>query len=97
LKSAPVTEFDYHYFEGFVFVDVEASDYIIAVAEHHQLRLCFAETSANLLYSLTGVKLDCLEVQNFDGNNIFCLIIHAFVYCSEGTSADFFVDDVFAD
>lgn len=97
LERAPVAEFDDHDLERFVLVDVEASDDIVAVAEHHQLRLRFAEASANLLHAVAGVEFDCLEVQNFDGHNGLGFIVHALVDCSEGASPDFIVDHVFAD
>lgn len=37
LKSASVAELNDHYFKGFVFVDIVTLDYVLAIAEHHEL------------------------------------------------------------
>lgn len=97
LQHSAIAKFDYHDFEGVVFVDVIASHDMLALAEHHQLGLGFAETTSDLAHFLVGLELDCAEVEHFNGDHALGLVIHAFVDLAECASADLVVDDVFVD
>lgn len=97
LQHATVAEFDDHDLERIVFIDVVASDYVIALAEHHELGLGSAEAATDLAHFLVGLELDCPEVEHFDCHHALCLVVHAFVDLPECSPSDLVVDDVFVD
>ena len=97
LEHSAIAVFDDHNFESLVFVDVIAFDYMLALALHHELGLCFAETASDLAHFLVGLELDCSQVENLYSYHAFGLVIHAFVDLPEGSSSYLIVNDVFVD
>ena len=97
LKHTAVAELDYHDLQGVVFVDVVASHDVLALAEHHQLGLGFAEAAADLAHFLVGLELDCSEIEHFDSDHAFGLVVHALVDLSECAASNLVVYDVFID
>lgn len=73
--------------EPFIFVHIEAFDYIFAVADHHELGFSLAESPFNLFDSFVGFFFDSEEVEYLDCDCLFGGVVHAFVDGPEGSSA----------
>ena len=84
-------------FQEVVWVDVETFNDIVAVADQHQFRLGSGQALLYLFYFLIRFFLYSVKVEDFDGNCLFGLIIHAFVDGSKGSFSKFIIDNVLVD
>ena len=75
-------------------VDIITFDNVLAVADHHQLRLSPSQSLLDRLHALVGDVVNVVKINNFDCDCFGSIRADSLVDCSVVAFADFFGDDV---
>lgn len=97
LESTTIAIFDDENLQVFILVNVKTLEEIGTVTLVHKSRLRFSKSQLNLLYDLIFLCLHFAEIEHFDCNLFFALVIHAAVDTAIRTDANEVVDYILVD